>query len=161
MGTGKSSVGRRLAQSRGWPRRDVDAMIAAALGLRITEIFERLGQERFRTEESAILAGLDPAEKVIIVTGGGAILRPENATRLHELGTVICLSANMSTLLGRLGRRSDRPLLQTADPAATIAELLRTRAPLYEAAADITIDTTGLSHDQVAQSIEESIAKLA
>ncbi len=161
MGTGKSSVGRRLAQSRGWPRHDVDAMIATALGLRITEIFERLGQDRFRAEESAILAGLDPSEKAIIVTGGGAILRPENATRLHELGTVVCLSAEMPTLLERLGRRSDRPLLQTADPAATVAELLRTRAPLYEAAADLTIDTTGLSHDQVAQSIEDSIAKLA
>ncbi len=161
MGTGKSSVGRRLAQSRGWPRRDVDAMIATALGLRITEIFERLGQDRFRAEESAILAGLDPSEKAIIVTGGGAILRPKNATRLHELGTVVCLSANMSTLLERLGRHSDRPLLQTADPAATIAELLRTRAPLYEAVADITIDTTGLSHDEVAAKIEESIARLA
>ncbi len=161
MGTGKSSVGRRLAQSRGWPRRDVDAMIAAGLEMRITEIFDRLGQDRFRAEESAILMGLDPSKKAIIVTGGGAILRPENAARLHELGTVVCLTAEMSTLLERLGRRTDRPLLQTADPAATVAELLRTRAPLYEAEADFTIDTTGLSHDEVAAKIEESIARLA
>lgn len=136
-------------------------MIATALEMRITEIFDRLGQDRFRAEESAILMGLDPSEKAIIVTGGGAVLRPENAARLHELGTVVCLTAEMSTLLERLGRRTDRPLLQTANPAATVAELLRRRAPLYEAEADFTIDTTGLSHDEVAAKIEESIARIA
>ncbi len=136
-------------------------MIATALGMRITEIFERLGQERFREEESAILEKLDASEPAIIVTGGGAILRPENIKRLHELGTVVCLTAEMATLVERLGRRSDRPLLQTADPAATVEELLRARAPLYEEAADFTIDTTRLSHEQVAEAIEEAIAKLA
>ncbi|MEO5719737.1 MAG: shikimate kinase [Chthoniobacterales bacterium] len=161
MGTGKSSVGRRLAQSRGWPRRDIDAMIATALGMRITEIFERLGQDRFRTEESAILEKLDAHEPAIIVTGGGAILRPENIKRLHELGMVVCLTADTATLLERLARRSDRPLLQTVDRAGTVEELLRTRAPLYQEAADFTIDTSGLSHDQVATRIEETIATLA
>lgn len=147
--------------SRGWPRRDLDAMIATALEMRITEIFERLGEERFREEESAILEKLDASELAIIVTGGGAILRPENIKRLHELGTVVCLTADRATLVERLGRRSDRPLLQTANPAATVEELLRTRASLYEEAADFTIDTTRLSHDEVAKAIEESIAKLA
>ncbi len=160
MGTGKSSVGRRLAASRGWPRLDTDAMIAAAVGMRISDIFERLGQERFREEESAILETIGPAQPAVIITGGGAILRPENTTRLHELGTVFCLTAELPTLLERLGRRSDRPLLQTADPAATVAKLLQTRTPLYEAAADFTIDTTGLSHDEVATKIEEAIAQL-
>lgn len=158
MGTGKSSVGRRLAASRGWPRLDTDAMIATAVGMRISDIFERLGQERFREEESAILETIAPAPPAVIITGGGAILRPENTARLHELGTVFCLTAELPTLLERLGRRSDRPLLQTDDPKATIENLLRERAPLYAAAADFTIDTTGLSHDEVAQRIEDCLA---
>ena len=161
MGTGKSSVGRRLATNRGWPRLDTDALIATALGMRISEIFERLGQERFREEESKILETIDPSQAAVIITGGGAILRPQNTARLHELGTVVCLTAEIPTLLERLGRRSDRPLLQTEDPKATIENLLRERAPLYEAAADFTVDTTGLSHDEVAQRIEDCIAGAA
>ena len=112
MGTGKSSVGRRLAASRGWPRLDTDAMIATAVGMRISDIFERLGEERFREEEIAILETIDPAEPAVIITGGGAILCPENRARLHELGTVFCLTAELGTLLERLGRRTDRPLLR-------------------------------------------------
>jgi shikimate kinase len=158
MGTGKSSVGRRLAAIRKWPRLDTDAMIANSLGMRISEVFVRLGQERFREEESAILEQIDQSEPTVIITGGGAILRPENAARLRELGTVVCLTADLPTLLERLARRSDRPLLQTEDPTATVEALLRERAPLYEAAADLTVDTTGLSHDQVAQAIEDSLA---
>ncbi len=95
----------------------------------------------------------------VIITGGGAILRPENRRRLHELGTVVCLTADLPTLLERLGRRSDRPLLQTKDPAATVERLLRERLPLYQQAADFTIDTTGLSHDQVAEAIEDSLVR--
>ena len=95
----------------------------------------------------------------MIVTGGGAILRAENRARLHELGTVFCLTADLATLMERLGRRSDRPLLQTEDPRATIETLLRERAPHYAAAADFTIDTTGLSHDEVAQKIEDCLAR--
>ena len=160
MGTGKSSVGRRLATNRGWPRLDTDALIASALGMRISEIFQRLGQERFRDEEGKILENIDVAQPAVIITGGGAILRPENAARLHALGTVVCLTADVPTLLERLGRRSERPLLQTEDPKATVESLLRERAPLYQGAADFTIDTTGLSHDEVATKIEEAIAGL-
>jgi shikimate kinase len=158
MGTGKSSVGRRLADTTGWPRYDTDAMIATALGMRITDIFSRLGQERFRAEEAAILDKLDADERAIIVTGGGAILRSENVARLKALGTVVCLTADLATLLERLGRRSNRPLLQTENPAETVEKLLQEREPLYQEAADLTINTTALSHDQVARSIQESLA---
>ena len=158
MGTGKSSVGRRLAEAMGWPRYDTDAMIATALGMRITDIFARLGQERFRAEESAILEKLDADERAIIVTGGGAILRPENVARLKALGTVVCLTADLATLVERLGRRSHRPLLQTENPVETVEKLLEEREPLYRSAADITVDTTSLSHDEVARSIQKSLA---
>lgn len=161
MGTGKSSVGRRLAMRRGWPNLDTDAMIATSLGMRISEIFVRLGQERFREEETAVLQRIDVARPAVIVTGGGAILRSQNRSRLGELGTVVCLTADLPTLIERLGQRSERPLLETEDSAATIESLLRERAPLYRETADFTIETTGLSHDQVAQAIEDSLANAA
>jgi shikimate kinase len=158
MGTGKSSVGRRLAQATGWPRFDTDQMIATALGMSITNIFARLGEEEFREQETRALEKLDRNQLSIIVTGGGVVLRPRNVARLHELGRVFCLTANLSILEKRLARRSHRPLLETEDRAATIEALLRERQPLYEQAADIIIDTSSLTHDQVAQSIQDSLA---
>ncbi len=158
MGTGKSSIGRRLAHATGWPRFDTDQMIATALGMSITRIFAELGEEEFREEESIVLEKLDARQLSIIVTGGGVILRPKNVARLHELGTVVCLTADFPTLLKRLARRSHRPLLETENRAETVQTLLRERQPLYEQAANITIDTTSLSHDQVAQSIQDSLA---
>lgn len=158
MGTGKSSVGRRLAHVLGCPRFDTDQMIATALGMPITKIFSGLGEERFREEETAVLEKLDASEPSIIVTGGGVVLRPKNVARLHELGTVVCLTADLPTLLERLSRRTHRPLLQTENRAETVQTLLREREPLYREAADLTVDTSSLSHDQVAQSIQESLA---
>ena len=158
MGTGKSSIGRRLAHATGWPRFDTDQMLATALGMSITRIFAELGEEEFREEESIVLEKLDARQLSIIVTGGGVILRPKNVARLHELGTVVCLTADFPTLLKRLARRSHRPLLETENRAETVQTLLRERQPLYEQAADITIDTTSLSHDEVAQSIQDSLA---
>ena len=142
----------------GWPRFDTDQMIATALGMSITNIFARLGEEEFREEESIVLEKLDTGQLSIIVTGGGVVLRPKNIARLHKLGTVVCLTANLPTLMKRLARRSHRPLLETEDRAATVKALLRERQPLYERAADLTIDTSSLSHDQVAQSIQDSLA---
>jgi shikimate kinase len=158
MGTGKSSVGRRLAHMTGWARFDTDQMIATALGMSITSIFAELGEEEFREEETIVLEQLDADRPSIVVTGGGVVLRSKNVARLHELGTVICLTANLPTLLKRLARRSHRPLLETEDRAATVKTLLLERQPLYEQAADLTIDTSSLSHDQVAQSIQDSLA---
>jgi len=158
MGTGKSSVGRLLARATGWPRFDTDALIATALKKRISEIFTRLGEERFREEETAMLEKLDADQQSIIVTGGGVVLRPQNVARIRELGTVVCLTADLATLRERLARRSNRPLLETEDPAQTVEELLREREPLYQEAADFTIDTSSLNHEQVAQSIQDVFA---
>ena len=158
MGTGKSSVGRRLARLQHWPRFDTDAIVARELGMPITEIFAVLGEERFREEESALLEKLDAPRPSIIVTGGGTVLRPQNIARLRVLGTVVYLTANLTTLRKRLARRSDRPLLQTENPAETIELLLREREPFYRCAADLTIDTSSLTHDEVAASIRQSLA---
>ena len=134
MGTGKSAVGRLLASQEGWPRFDTDEMIATALKMPISKIFARLGEERFREEEAALLK-LEVVQPSIIVTGGGAVMRTKNVTRLRELGSVVCLTADPATLLERLGRRSDRPLLQTENPAETMQSLLREREPFYHEAA--------------------------
>ena len=159
MGTGKSSVGRRLEQAIGCRRFDTDQMITKALGMPIEQIFSELGEARFRDEESAVLQRLAGETRAIIVTGGGVVLRPENVARLRALGTVVCLTADLPTLLARLARRSDRPLLRTENRAETVRTLLSEREPIYREAAELTIDTTSLSHDEVAQSIQDSLAR--
>lgn len=161
MGTGKSSVGRLLAADYQWRRYDTDELISNALGMPIDQIFAQHGEERFREEESAMLERLDDKEQSIIVTGGGVVLRPANLPRLHALGTVVCLTANLETLLERLARRTNRPLLQAGDPAETVPRLLAERARFYEKAADFTVDTSALNHAQVAQSIRDHLAVAA
>src|SRR5882672_1305827 len=94
MGTGKSAVGRLLASQEAWPRFDTDEMIATALRMPISEIFLRLGEELFREEETAVLEKLTVVQPSIIVTGGGAVMRPKNVARLRELGSIVCLTAN-------------------------------------------------------------------
>ncbi|MEO7166626.1 MAG: shikimate kinase [Chthoniobacterales bacterium] len=161
MGSGKSSVGRRLALALGCPRFDTDRMITDALGMPIARIFEELGEERFREEESAVLEKIETEERAVIVTGGGVVLRPQNVARLRALGTVVCLTADLPTLLRRLAGHADRPLLENGDRAETVERLLRERAPFYLAAADLTLDTSALNHDEVTQSIQEFLVHAA
>lgn len=157
MGAGKSSVGRTLARMTGRPRFDTDEMIAARFGLTISEIFEKRGEERFRDAESEALEELSIETDAIIVTGGGIVLRETNTARLRDLGAVVYLSADEETLFRRISRRPTRPLLQTTDPRATMKELLRLRLPLYRAAADVEVDTSGLTHDEVARNILKKV----
>lgn len=161
MGTGKSSVGRRLALMTGWPRFDLDQMIATTLGMSITKIFARRGEEKFRDEESTALESIPTDQPAIIVTGGGIVLRQKNIRRLHKLGAVVCLTANVPTLLERLAGRSHRPLVPRENRPEILTELLRVREPLYREAADLTIDTSGLTHEEVARQIRESLALAA
>jgi shikimate kinase len=160
MGAGKSSVGRALAARTGLPRFDTDEMVAARFGQPIAKIFETRGEAAFRQAESDALAELDGKERGIIVTGGGIVLRAENIALLKELGTVVSLEADEETLFRRVSRRQTRPLLQTADPRATLHELFTQRAPLYHKAADVRVDTSHLSHDQVASEILQKIGTL-
>jgi shikimate kinase len=152
MGSGKSSVGRELAARTRLPIYDTDRMVAQRVGLSIAEIFARRGEEAFRDCETEALEQL-PRVPAIIVTGGGVVLRAANVRRLRELGPVVHLEANEETLFARVSRRSSRPLLQTADPRGTVSELLRKRAPLYRAAADFSVDTSELSHQEVADAV--------
>lgn len=158
MGTGKSSVGRLLAQRLGWPLIDTDAMIEEQLKMPVGEIFLTLGEERFRDEEGAVVQRLAPTPPSVMVTGGGAVLRAANVVRLRQLGTVVCLTSQVADLQRRLLAQPGRPLLQTDNPSRTIEELFEKRAPLYRAAAELTFDTSSLHPDQVADSILDALA---
>ena len=153
MGAGKSSVGRTLARMTGLPRFDTDELVAARFGLTVSEIFETKGEEKFREAETDALRELAGRRGAIITTGGGILLRPKNAGLVRGLGTVVHLEADEATLFRRINRRATRPLLRTENPRATLMELLRVRLPLYRAAADLEVDTSLLTHEEVAKKI--------
>ena len=159
MGAGKSSVGRCLQRRTGLDRFDTDELVAAKFALSIPEIFARHGEENFRDAETKALRELPNENAMIIVTGGGIILRNENVDLLKRLGMVVWLEAKEETLFERASRRGNRPLLQTENPRTSLAEMLQKRTPLYEKAADVRVETTKLTHDEVADIILAEVEK--
>ena len=160
MGAGKSSVGRALERRTGLARLDTDDAVATLFGMSIAEIFETYGEEKFRNAETETLRNLSPGQAMIIVTGGGIVIRPENVELLKRLGAVVWLNGSEATLFERASRRNTRPLLQNENPRAVYSELFRRRTPLYKTAADFEIDTSNLDHDQVAEAILSKIEKV-
>jgi len=128
-------------------------MLAAEFEMSIAQIFEKHGEEKFRDAETAVLRKLAPDRPAIIVTGGGIVLRPGNVDLLKTVGTVVWLAADEAILFERAARRDHRPLLQKENPRAIFSKLFKEREPLYAAAADIRIDTSRLTHDEVAETI--------
>jgi shikimate kinase len=153
MGAGKSSVGRCLQQRTGLARLDTDEMVAAQFGIPIAQIFEMHGEERFRISETEVLRKLAPARPAIVVTGGGIVVRAENVDLLKQLGTIVWVTADEAILFERASRRNDRPLLQKENPRAVFLDLLKEREPLYRTAADLRVDTSAMTHDEVAETI--------
>lgn len=158
MGVGKSEVGKTLAKALEWKLFDTDLMVEEVFGMPIAEIFSQFGEARFREEEGAVLASIGLNCPSIIVTGGGAVLRPENVARMRELGPVVCLTTDPTTLEQRLADRNDRPLLPRDNRAETIRALLREREPHYRKAAHLTFDTSELGPEEVATLILRSLA---
>ncbi|HSI10895.1 MAG TPA: shikimate kinase [Chthoniobacter sp.] len=155
MGSGKTSVGRLIAQRLGFQFIDTDALVVERVGMQIPEIFARHGEPWFRDQESAALRSLGILSRVVVSTGGGLILRPENREFLPELGLVVWLTASEEVIFERVSRNKKRPLLQTADPRQTVHDLLEQRRPLYEGAAQFTLDSTLLGHDTAAEWVIE------
>jgi shikimate kinase len=153
MGSGKSSVGRILAQRLDFRFSDTDKIVVQNTGSPITDIFKNRGEEYFRDQETLALESLAGQERQIIATGGGIILRETNVSLLRKLGFVVWLNATEEKIFDRVTRNNKRPLVQTADPRGTIHTLLTLRRPLYAAAAQLTVDTTGKSHEQVADTV--------
>jgi shikimate kinase len=160
MGAGKSAAGRALAVRKALPLYDTDRMVAARFGLDINTIFARFGEESFRDAESEALDAI-PMREVVVVTGGGLVLRPENVQKLRRLGTIVHLVADEATLFKRVSRRETRPLLQTANPRDTLATLLQIRTPLYEKAADVAVNTSDLSHEAAVEAILRQLSQHA
>lgn len=160
MGAGKSSVGRLLEKRTGLTRFDTDERITSKSGLTIPEIFSQHGEERFREMETEALQSLSNEKAAIIVTGGGIVLRETNVDLLHRLGITVWLDANEEILFQRARRKGNRPLLQAENPRNKFSELLRTRVSLYAKIAEVRIDTSKLTHDEVADMILDKIDDL-
>ena len=138
-GAGKSTLGRQLARRLNKRFIDADAELEHRLGVSIPTIFEIEGEAGFRDREEATLAELTQLTGVVLSTGGGAVLRPGNRTRLKENGTVIYLHADPATLWERVRHNRNRPLLQTTDPRARLVSLYAERDALYREVADHVI----------------------
>ena len=160
MGSGKSSVGRILERRTGWPRFDTDELVSARFGRSIAEIFAEFGEDKFRSAESEVVEQLSTESAAVVVTGGGIVLRAGNVDLLRRVGTLVHLEADEETLFRRVSRRATRPLLQTENPRGTLAELLRKRLPLYRQAADFQVDTSKLTHDEVADAVMKKMEAL-
>ena len=143
MGAGKTTIGKQLAQALGWTFVDSDKEIEARTGATIPLIFEIEGEAGFRQREAAMIDELTRTEHTVLATGGGAILRKDNRAALMSRGTVIYLHATVSQQAERTAFDTQRPLLQTADRTAKLAELMQQREPLYRSCADLVIETQG------------------
>lgn len=154
MGAGKSSVGRRLAKRLKMQFLDSDQEIERRTGATVNLIFEIEGEPGFRRREKDIIGELTKKSGIVLATGGGAVLDPDNRMVLANCGVVIYLRTGLKQLVQRTSRDSKRPLLNTIDPAAKLQELLEIRGPLYENMADLIIDTD----QRLPQSIVNEIA---
>jgi shikimate kinase len=150
MGSGKSSVGREIARRCNLRFLDTDSVIRQKYGKSISEIFAAYGEPAFREEEYQALVRLRGAQNFVLATGGGIVLQPRNRGILRSLGPVVWLTADEETIWERVSRNQNRPLLKTADPRLTIRNLMETRYPLYREAADLIVETSHLSHQEVA-----------
>jgi shikimate kinase len=161
MGAGKSTIGRVLASELNRQFRDTDRVIEDRTGADIPWIFDMEGEAGFRDRETAVLADLCLEADLVIATGGGIVLRPENRQMMKESGYVCYLTASTDQLVERTSRDKKRPLLQVENPRQKIIDLLAHREPIYRDSADFIINTDKRSPKMVAQEImrliEESI----
>jgi len=160
MGTGKTSVGMRVAKSLGMRFVDTDKLIVKKAGKPIPQIFAESGEELFREMETEVLCKCAGATGQVISTGGGIVTQPRNLEILKGAGYVIWLKSMPETIYERVKRNRNRPLLQTEDPLTTIREMLATRNDLYEAACDLRITTDDLTMEETCYGVTES-ARLA
>ena len=157
MGVGKSSIGRRLAARLGIPFVDADSEIEKAAGMSIAEIFARHGEPYFRSGEARVIARLLDGGPQVLATGGGAVMNPDTRAAIKTKGVSIWLSAEFDVLVRRINKRkNDRPMLLTADPAATLRALLAEREPIY-AQADLTVQSREVPHEAIVTEIMSAL----
>jgi shikimate kinase len=160
MGAGKTTIGRQLARRLKKRFIDCDQEIEARTGVRIPVIFEIEGEAGFRRRESQVLQALSEERDLVLATGGGAVLDPQNRKRLAETGLVIYLCVQPDELFARTRHDRNRPLLQVADPLSKIRELHQQRDPLYREIADIVMEGGGRTLLAAARQLEQEIRKI-
>jgi shikimate kinase len=157
MGAGKSSVGRSLHRRTGLALHDTDEIVTSKFGMSIPEIFAEHGEKKFRDAETEVLRHMRTEGQTIIITGGGIVLRKENVEILRSQAVIVWLDGDEETLFARASRKRNRPLLHTKNPRKTFSQILGARRPLYTNIADIRVDTSVLTDEEVAVAI---LAKL-
>lgn len=157
MGSGKTTLGKKAARAFGYQFIDTDACIEEQEGCTISELFAQKGEEYFRRRETELVKSLLSFPKeMVIATGGGLPMRPENAALLKQLGTVVYLTAELDTLAGRLRGDTKRPLLSDGDLRGKIKSMLEIRGPAYESVADLCIATDCMSFYEMIGAIEKT-----
>ena len=157
MGAGKTTIGRHLARALRKEFKDSDREIESRTGADIPLIFELEG---FRRREKALISLLTEGENLVIATGGGAVLDPENRSHLVNRGFVIYLEAPIDRLLERTNRDRNRPLLQTENPRARLQAILAEREPIYRQVADLIVKTDHRTVRTVVKDIQKRLAEL-
>lgn len=155
MGSGKTTVGRLLAQKLSLSFVDSDHEIEEHTGVDIPLIFEKEGEEGFRKRETEIIDELTQRKNIVLATGGGAVIKEANRHNLINRGLVIYLQADIKHLLRRTRKDRNRPLLQGPNPEQALKEIMQTREPLYQQAADHVINTGKYSVQAIIKQIIE------
>lgn len=156
MGAGKTAVGRSLARLAGVHFVDIDHLIVERAGKSINQIFEENGEPYFRNLETEVLKTVASEHGKVVATGGGIVLKPENVQLMKQSGKIIFLEASLDTLWERVKLKSDRPLLKTENPKATLERILAERQPIYRSVADAVVLSEEKTFHDVARDIADN-----
>ena len=157
MGAGKTTIGRQIARNLAFDFFDSDKEIEQRTGVSIPLIFELEGEKGFRKREQEVISELTKKNRIVLATGGGAVLGAENQKILKRSGIVVYLRAGIDDLLERTAKDKNRPLLQTADPRAKLQSILTEREPIYSDLADIILATSKMTVHAAVKALETLI----